>query len=115
MNPMKYPTRTQDGVFVLELRGKMMGGPESQEFHEQLKAALSAGHKEVVLDLGGVEWMNSSGLGMLISALTTMRNAGGEMKLARVTNKIESLLVITKLNSVFDSHPTVASAAASFH
>jgi len=111
---MKYPTHTQDGVFVFELRGKMMGGPESQAFHEQLKSALSDGNKKVILDLGSVEWMNSSGLGMLISALTTMRNAGGEMKLARVTHKIESLLVITKLNSVFDSHPTVAAAAASF-
>lgn len=111
---MKYPTRTKDGIFIFELRGKLMGGPEAQEFHEQLKTALAAGHKQVILDLGGVEWMNSSGLGMLISALTSMRNAGGEMKLARVTEKIESLLVITKLNSVFETHSTVQEAAASF-
>ena len=112
---MKHPTQTQDGVFIIELRGKLMGGPESQEFHGQLKESISGGHKQVVLDLGGVEWMNSSGLGMLISALTTIRNAGGEMKLARVTEKIESLLVITKLNSVFETHPSVTDAVASFH
>jgi len=111
---MKYPTRTQDGIFIVELKGKLMGGPEAQEFHEQLKVAVANGSKKVILDLGGVEWMNSSGLGMLISALTTMRNAGGEMKLARVTDKIESLLVITKLNSVFETHSTVQEAIASF-
>jgi anti-sigma B factor antagonist len=111
---MRYPTRSQDGTFIFELRGKLMGGPESQEFHEELKSALSSGQKKIILDLGGVEWMNSSGLGMLISALTSMRNAGGEMKLARVTDKIESLLVITKLNSVFETHSTVQSAVASF-
>ena len=66
------------------------------------------------MDLGEVEWMNSSGLGLLISSLTTTRNSGGEMKLARATDKITSLLVITKLNSVFESHPTVETAAASF-
>jgi anti-sigma B factor antagonist len=111
---MKYPTRTQDGITIFELRGKLMGGPESQEFHEQLKTAVSSGTQRVILDLGGVAWMNSSGLGMLIAALTTTRNTGGELKLARVTEKIESLLVITKLNSVFETHSTVPDAVASF-
>jgi anti-sigma B factor antagonist len=111
---MKFTTRTQDSVTVFELRGKLMGGPESQEFHEALKNTVASGNKKVVLDLGGVEWMNSSGLGLLISALTTMRNAGGEMKLARVTDKIESLLVITKLNSVFETYPSVEDTLTRF-
>lgn len=111
---MKFTSSLKDGVLVFALKGKIMGGPESQEFHDELKKAVNSGQKKLVMDLGEVEWMNSSGLGLLISALTTARNAGGEMKLARATDKITSLLVITKLNSVFDSHPNVQAAAASF-
>jgi anti-sigma B factor antagonist len=58
--------------------------------------------------------MNSSGLGMLIRALTTMRNAGGDMKLARASEKIESLLIVTKLITVFDHHESVAKAVDAF-
>ncbi len=68
----------------------------------------------MLLDLSGVQTMNSSGLSMLIAALTTMRNAGGDLKLAAASKKIESLLVITKLSTVFELHPTVKKAIASF-
>ena len=111
---MKYSTGLKDGIVVFALKGKIMGGPESAEFHEELKKAVVAGQHKLILDLGEVEWMNSSGLGLLISALTTTRNNGGELKLARATDKITSLLVITKLNSVFEAHPTVDTAVASF-
>jgi anti-sigma B factor antagonist len=111
---MKLSTNTQNGVLIIELKGKIMGGPESSEFHDKLKQAIAEGQRKVVIDLGEVEWMNSSGLGLLISGFTTIRNAGGEMKLSRATDKIESLLVITKLNSVFDNLPTTAAAVASF-
>jgi anti-sigma B factor antagonist len=111
---MKFASYLKDQTLIFGLKGKIMGGPESLEFHEQLKKAIASGQKKIVLDLGDVEWMNSSGLGLLISALTTTRNAGGEMKLARATDKINSLLVITKLNSVFETLPTVDNAVASF-
>ncbi|MBI5058409.1 STAS domain-containing protein [candidate division KSB1 bacterium] len=110
---MKYTTRSDDKVYIFELKGKVMGGPESASFHDDLKKAVAEGQRKVILDLGEVEWMNSSGLGLLISALSTMRNAGGELKLARVTDKIESLLVITKLNSIFEVHANVGAAMAS--
>ena len=111
---MKFTTGLKEGILVFALKGKIMGGPESQEFHDELKKAVNAGQRKIVLDLGEVEWMNSSGLGLLISALTTARNAGGELKLSRATDKITSLLVITKLNSVFESHSTTEAAALSF-
>jgi anti-sigma B factor antagonist len=111
---MKFSSSLKDGVLVFTLKGKIMGGPESTEFHDELKKAVNSGQRKLIMDLGDVEWMNSSGLGLLISALTTARNSGGEMKLARATDKITSLLVITKLSSVFDSHPSVPAAAASF-
>jgi anti-sigma B factor antagonist len=112
---MKLTSTMQKNTLVIELKGKIMGGPESTVFHDRLKEAISQGQKKVVIDLGGVEWMNSSGLGLLISGFTTLRNAGGEMKLARATDKIESLLVITKLNSVFETHSSVDEAVSSFN
>jgi anti-sigma B factor antagonist len=112
---MKVSTYEQGSGYVVALKGKVMGGPESADFHDALKKAVSSGKKKIVIDLGEVEWMNSSGIGLLVSAFTTLKNAGGEMKLARTTDKIQSLLVITKLNSVFDSHPDVNTAISSFN
>lgn len=111
---MKHALTMKNGIPIFELKGKIMGGPEANEFHDELKRTVAGGQRKIVIDLGGVEWMNSSGLGMLISALTTVKNAGGEMKLARATEKITSLLVITKLTSVFESHPTLEAAIGSF-
>ena len=111
---MKLTSEKRGDVFVINLKGKIMGGPESTQFHEHLKEAITRGERKVVLDLGGVEWMNSSGLGVLISAFTTLRNAGGEMKLGRITEKIQSLLIITKLSTVFDTHDTAEDAVNSF-
>lgn len=111
---MKLTTEKKGDVLIFALKGKIMGGPESAQFHEQLKQAIARGERKVILDLGGVEWMNSSGLGLLISGFTTLRNSGGEMKLARSTDKIQSLLVITKLNTVFEAHDTIEAALKSF-
>ena len=111
---MKFSVREQDGVTILAPKGKIMGGPDSTELHEKLRELIKNNTKKVVIDLAEVDWMNSTGLGILISGLTTMRGAGGELKLARVTDKIQSLLVITKLVTVFESHDSVESALKSF-
>lgn len=111
---MKMKAEVHGSVVVIELKGKIMGGPDAQVFRDELKQHLDAGIKKVVVDLGKVDWMNSSGLGILIGGLTSVKNAGGEMKLARVTDKIKSLLMITKLVQVFDSFETVEAAIAAF-
>lgn len=111
---MKLNARQHGSVLVMELKGKIMGGPDATIFRDELKKHLDADIKKVVVDLGKVDWMNSSGLGILIGGLTTVKNAEGEMKLARVTDKIKSLLMITKLVQVFQSYDDVESAIASF-
>jgi anti-sigma B factor antagonist len=111
---MKLSTREADGVTVLELEGSVLGGPDATVLNETLHKLVEKDKKQVLLDLSGVQTMNSSGLSMLIAALTTMRNAGGDLKLAAASKKIESLLVITKLSTVFELHPTVKKAIASF-
>jgi anti-sigma B factor antagonist len=111
---MKLRTSEHDGVTVIQLEGSVLGGPDATALNEALHKLLEKKKKKVVLDLAGVETMNSSGLSMLINALNTMRNASGDMKLAAASKKIESLLVITKLSTVFEVHSSVKKAVGSF-
>jgi len=111
---MKLTSREENGVVILEPKGKIMGGPDATMLYDELHDLIDQKKKRVVIDLSKVEWMNSTGLGILISGLTTLRNNGGELKLARVTDKIESLLTITKLITVFESFENVEEAVKSF-
>lgn len=111
---MKLTSREENGVVILEPKGKIMGGPDATILHDQLHDLIAHDKKKVIIDLSKVEWMNSTGLGILISGLTTLRNNGGELKLARVTDKIESLLTITKLITVFESFDDIEGAVKSF-
>ena len=111
---MQFDVEERDGVAVLALAGDLMGGPDGAALHDQLQQLKANGRRQVVVDLDAVRLMNSSGLGMLIGALTTMRNAGGDLRLARVGERVQSLLVITKLAAVFKHYPTVEEAVASF-
>jgi anti-sigma B factor antagonist len=111
---MKLSTREVDGVTIIGLEGSVLGGPDASALNEALHKLTEKRKKKVILDLAGVNSMNSSGLSMLIGALTTMRNAGGDLKLAAASKKIESLLVITKLSTVFELHGTVKKAVTSF-
>ena len=104
----------QDGVAILQPKGKIMGGPDATILHEKLHECLEKGMKKVIIDLAKVDWMNSTGLGILISGLTTLRNNGGELKLTNVTEKIQSLLTITKLVTVFDAYDSNDEAIQAF-
>jgi anti-sigma B factor antagonist len=103
-----------DDVAVLALQGRFMGGQNSLALHEKVHSLIDDGVKQVVMDLKETEWMNSSALGVLIASITSLRNAGGDLKLAQVAPKIESLLYSTKLISVFETYESVDAAVASF-
>jgi anti-sigma B factor antagonist len=111
---VKIIENMEGGVAVLTLKGKMMGGPEMKDLHEHIKGLMSEGTKNVVIDLSKVKWLNSSGLGALMGALTTLRGEGGDLKLANTSDKIESLLMITKLMSIFETYETIDKAVAAF-
>ncbi|HDP99266.1 MAG TPA: anti-sigma factor antagonist [bacterium] len=111
---MNLNEREIDGVVVLELSGKVMGGPDASLLSEKLHQLVDLKKTRVIADLGKVSWLNSSGLGILIGGLTTMRNSGGDLKLVNVTGKIESLLIITKLIKVFETFQTIEEAVNSF-
>ncbi len=111
---MNLKEKEIDGVVLLELSGKLMGGPDAALLSEKLHGLVDQKKTKVVADLGKVSWMNSSGLGILIGGLTTMRNNGGDLKLINVTGKIESLLIITKLIKIFDTFESMDDAVKSF-
>ena len=111
---MKFSYREEGAVTILGPQGKIMGGADSSLLHQRLYELIDKGRKKVVIDLSGVDWMNSSGLGILIGSLISLRNNGGNLKLAQVTERIRNLLQITKLDAVFDSYGTVEEAIESF-
>lgn len=111
---MKFKSRESKGVTIIELTGNVMGGPDATSLNNQLHELIDNNKKQVVVNLEEVKFINSSGLGMLIGGLTTLRNSGGELKLACASKKIEDLLRMTKLSTVFDVHKTVSEAVAAF-
>ncbi|HEY4355073.1 MAG TPA: STAS domain-containing protein [Acidobacteriaceae bacterium] len=111
---MDIKIRHVEGVTVLDLSGKITMGEGSGQLRSALTDALSAGSKKILVNLGGVSYVDSSGLGELVGGYTTVKNAGGEMKLLNLSKKVKDLLVITKLLTVFDVSEDEASAIASF-
>lgn len=111
---MNFNIDERYNCIVIEFKGNVMGGPDTVSLNEKLHELIDAGKKNIVVNLGKVKFMNSSGLGMLIGALTTMRNAGGDLRICNANNKIESLLIITKLITVFDHYKSLDEAVASF-
>ena len=111
---MNYNVEERHNSVVITLKGNVMGGPDGAKLHDTLHDLKESGKTNVVCDLSKVKFMNSSGLGMLISAMTTLRNAGGDLRLANVADRIQSLLVITKLITVFKHFESVEDAAKSY-
>ncbi len=110
---MKFDDKIVDDIVVLDVSGKIMGGDETTMFHGKIHEYINQNKKNFVVDLAKVDWMNSVGLGMLISALTTVRNAGGRLVLANI-DKIESILTITRLITVFEHYESRDEAIKSF-
>jgi anti-sigma B factor antagonist len=112
---MQIKEKMHGDIAVISLKGKLMGGPETLAIHEKVKELTGKKINKVVIDLGSVKWMNSSGLGALMGAMTTLRNAGGELKLTNVTEKVQSLFMITKLITIFETFDEVEQAVSSFN
>ncbi len=111
---MKIKTTEKYEAVIIGLKGNVMGGDDTKDFNDLLHKLIDEGKTRIVIDLGDVKFMNSSGLGMLIGGLTTVKKANGFYKLANVTDKIESLLIITKLITIFETFDSVDKALESF-
>ncbi|MBZ5571846.1 MAG: STAS domain-containing protein [Acidobacteriia bacterium] len=111
---MKTSTRQVDGVTIVDCSGRITLGEGSVILRDQVRELLSKGQKKILLNLAEVTYIDSSGIGELVSAFTTVRNQGGELKLLNLTKKVHDLLQITKLYTVFDVKEEETAAVKAF-
>lgn len=111
---MGFNVSEQYNCVIIEFKGNVMGGPDAVSLNEKLHELIEEDKKNVIVDLGKVKFMNSSGLGMLIGGLTTMRKAGGDLRICNAGDKIESLLIVTKLITVFKHYRSLDEAVESY-
>ena len=107
-------SREVNGVTVLDLSGRITLGEGSVQLRDAIRGLISKGQKNILLNLAEVNYIDSSGLGELVSAFTTAKNQQAEVKLLKLTKKVHDLLQLTKLYTVFDIKDDEASAIASF-
>jgi len=111
---MTIKEKITDNIAVLSLSGDLVNEADTGKLKEKIRSLVSDNMKRAFIDMSGIDYINSSGLGTLISILTSMRNVGGDLRLARLGERVENLFVITKLIKVFDTFETVDRAVSSF-
>lgn len=111
---MKVTCRHVDGVIVVDLSGRITLGEGATVLRETIRDLLARGERRILLNLGDVTYMDSSGLGELVGAFSLVRKSGGDLKLLKLTRKVHDLLQITKLYTVFDVQDDEARAISTF-
>jgi anti-sigma B factor antagonist len=111
---MNITTREVSHVSIVDLNGRITLGAETENLRETIRNLISAGKKKIVLNLANVDYIDSSGVGELVSSYTAVRNSGGELKLFGLTKKVQDVLYITKLYTVFDIKDDEFTAVKSF-
>ena len=111
---MKANNRQVDGITVVDMSGRITLGEGSVVLRDAIRDLISKGQKKILLNLGDVTYIDSSGIGELVSAFTAVRREGGELKLLNLTKKVHDLLQITKLYTVFDIKDDEATAIQAF-
>ena len=111
---MKAIVRQIDSVTIVDVSGRITLGEGCAQLRELIREQLAKGNKNVLLNLGDVSYIDSSGIGELVSSYTAVSNQGGSLKLLNLTKKVQDLLQITKLYTIFDVHDDEAKAISSF-
>jgi anti-sigma B factor antagonist len=111
---MTITTREVSHVTIVDITGRITLGEETGKLRDTIRQLISEGKKKIVLNLAQVDYIDSSGVGELVSGFTTVRNAGGELKLLSLTKKVQDILNVTKLYTVFDVKEDEFTAVKSF-
>ena len=111
---VKLTTRQVGDVTVIDAVGRITLGEGSSTFRDLIRDMAAAGNKKILLNLGEVSYIDSSGIGELVSGFTTITNHGGSLRLLNLTKRVKDLLQITKLYTVFEVHDDEAHAVRSF-
>jgi anti-sigma B factor antagonist len=105
-----YSTSQQEGITIFTLEGDIIDKNQATALVEQISNLIAKGKNHIVLELSGVKYMNSSGLNILVNILTKARSAGGDVTVCKLSKKVEELLVVTKLDTIFKILPSVEEA-----
>jgi anti-sigma B factor antagonist len=111
---VSFQTKISGDVCVLSPEGKIVIGDEVGALREKIKELLEAGHKNILINLANVSYIDSTGVGALVGSFTTIRNQGGQMKLANLSQRVRDILLVTKLLTVFDVYDSEADGTKSF-
>ncbi len=111
---MKINHKNDGDITIIELSGKVMGGPDHDKFKNAVTELIDGGATNFILDLSGVPWINSTGLGILISGFTSINNSGGVMKVCSVKERVLSIFYISQLENVFEVFETLEEAKNSY-
>jgi anti-sigma B factor antagonist len=112
--PILINLREVAHVTILDVRGRIVLGEEIHTLRDSVRNLIADGKKKIILNLADVDYIDSSGVGELVGAFTTVRNAGGELKLMNLTQKVHDVLHVTKLYTVFDIRDDEFTAVKSF-
>ena len=112
--PLLIDTREVSQVTILDIRGRIVLGDEIHRLRDAVRNLIAEGKKKIILNLADVDYIDSSGVGELVGAFTTVRNAGGELKLLNLSQKVHDVLYVTKLYTVFDIRDDEFQAVKSF-
>jgi anti-sigma B factor antagonist len=107
-------TREVAHVSILDVQGRIVLGDEIGELRDAVRRLVADGKKKIILNLSDVDYIDSSGVGELVGCFTTVRNAGGELKLLKLSQKVQDVLHVTKLYTVFDIRDDEFTAVKSF-
>jgi anti-sigma B factor antagonist len=111
---MTIAERTVGGVAVIDIKGRVIAGEGPEMLRDKINSLLHQGHKKLLLNLSGVDYMDSAGLGEIVGTFATVRRHGGTLKLLGLTSRIRDLLSITKLLTVFETFDAEGDAIGSF-
>lgn len=111
---MKITNREVDHVTILDINGRIVLGQETETLRTAVRELIGKGKKKIILNLAGVDYIDSSGVGELVASFTAVRNSGGELKLLNLTQKVQDVLNVTKLYTVFDVKDDEFKAVKSF-
>ncbi|MBN1895934.1 STAS domain-containing protein [bacterium] len=111
---MDFNIRETKGILIISLSGDMIGGPDATQLSELLHEKVNAGETRIIVDLRNVQYMNSSGLGILIGGVSAVRSHGGDLRLLHLNEKPRKVLEITQLDRIFKIFSSEAEAVESF-
>lgn len=111
---MEIDEKKYGDVLVLSLSGELMGGQETKGFQDRIYRAIEEDDSKIVVDMNNLKWMNSSGLGIIMACLTTLRGGDGDLRLANISDRVKRPIEVTKLDRVIKLYSTVDEAVNSF-